>query len=189
MTFRILLSASASVLFLFPFQMALAQKAPENLLQNSDMDGSGKWKGDRKFMKESDIEKKDQKEEKEKKAPLTEQEKLAAKNRILKVKASTREIAEFDQEIDTKKLTTVTIRFRYKTSNYTGHGLKITGTRDDDSYTYRDYDLKADNQWHSHVWKFSEIRGSRKLNITFKVLEGIGEVYFDDITAEVPKLK
>ncbi|AHF90736.1 hypothetical protein OPIT5_11515 [Opitutaceae bacterium TAV5] len=131
----------------------------ENLFKNSDMNGSGGWKGDRKY-------------------------ETVDGNRALSLSAEKKKIVSFSQDVKSKGITDLVLKFRYKTSDYKGRGLELRGKRDDGSSTFRTSDLKADDKWHAYTWNFSHVRGSETILFSIELLEGEGKVLFDDITVE-----
>jgi hypothetical protein len=153
----------------------------ENLFENGDMDTSGGWKGTKKIGPEEDgapavKPSKPDKDGKEEKV-----------NRVLTLTAKKNDALSFSQEISTKDLTDVVVKFRYRTKDYAGRGLEVRGKRANGGATFMNYPLKADGQWHEISWKFTQIQGSRKMDFVFALLEGAGTVVFDDFTAEPPK--
>ncbi len=140
----------------------------ENRFDNSTMDTTGSWKGSRKMMKEPAD-------------PNSEP------NRVLVVNANKRGMESFSQEVDSKGVTSFTVRFRYRTKDYAGLGLEIRGTRPSGDFTYNQYALAADDKWHEVVWKFNRVFDSDEIKFVFSVLQGEGEVWFDDITVAADK--
>ncbi len=136
----------------------------ENLFKNGDMATSSGWKGDRKFV------------------PLDG-------NRVLILKANKRKETSFNQAVDSRDVKDFTVKFRYKSFNYKGRGMKIRGTRGNGAFTYQTYNLQSDGKWHEISWRFSEVRDSRRIDFSFLLLEGEGEVFFDDLTVEVIDIK
>lgn len=153
--------------------LALTASA-ENLFDNSTMDTTGGWKGSKKFAKEETAKPQDQV------AKKTD----TKENRIIIVSAKKREVVSFSQEVSSKGLTDVVVTFRYRTKDYSGRGLEVRGTRQDRSSTYSSYQIVADGQWHEVRWKFDQIRNSNKMDFSFILLEGEGDLHFDDITVE-----
>ena len=132
----------------------------ENLFKNGGMDTSSGWKGDRKYV------------------PLDG-------SRVIMVKANKRKAVSFGQTVGSRDVTDFYLTYRYKSFNYKGRGFKLSGTRDNGSSTFNTYDLKADGKWHKMKKKFTEVEGSRNIKFTFTILEGKGEVFFDDIYVDV----
>ncbi|MDR1283361.1 MAG: hypothetical protein LBK99_21460 [Opitutaceae bacterium] len=130
-----------------------------NLFKNSDMNGSGGWKGDRKY-------------------------ETVDGNRAISLGAEKKKTVSFSQDVKSKGITDLVLKFRYKTSDYKGRGLELRGKRDDGSWTFRNSDLKADGQWHNYTWNFNQVRGSETILFSVELLEGEGRVFFDDITVE-----
>lgn len=131
----------------------------ENLFRNSEMDSTAAWRGDKTFT-ELDL------------------------NRVAVLKANPRREVLLYQTAKTRNLKDVVLKFRYKSTDYQGRGLQLRGERADGSSTFVNMDLKADGQWHDKTWRFSEVRGSPSINFIFKLMEGSGTVYFDDILLE-----
>lgn len=131
----------------------------ENLFRNSDMNGSGGWKGDRKYETIDD-------------------------NRVISLTADKKNTVSFSQEVNSKDTTDLVLKFRYKTADYSGRGLELRGKREDRSYTFRNATLKADDTWHNYTWVFTQVRGSKTILFSIELLEGQGKVIFDDITVE-----
>lgn len=142
----------------------------ENLFSNGAMDSAGGWKGTKKMVEEP----KDEKS-------------LEKPNRCLMLTAKKSDPVSFNQEADTKGLFGVNLRFRYRTKDYQGLGLELRGVRQDGSFTYTNRPLEADGQWHEVSWAFNQVVGSKKIDFTFRLLQGMGDVYFDDISAEAAK--
>lgn len=162
----------------------LAMMSPlcaENLFDNSTMDTTGGWKGDKKFVKEGDDEKAPKKPAKEEAA---DKEKP---NRVLQLTAKLKDQVSFNQEVPTKGLTDLLVKFRYRSKDYIGRGLMLRGKRASGDSTFTDRPLVADGEWHEMTWDFSQVDGSNKIDFVFMVLEGTGDVFFDDITVEAPK--
>ena len=153
----------------------------ENLFDNSTMDTTGGWKGTKKFVNEEADGKGPQKPAKE------DPEGKDKLNRCLLVTAKARDQVSFNQEADTKDMTDLTLKFRYRTKDYIGRGINIRGTRQNRSATFKGRVLIADGQWHEITWEFTRVQGSHKIDFTITVLEGTGDVYFDDITVEALK--
>ena len=131
----------------------------ENLLTNSSMDTTGAWRGDRRF-------------------------ESVEGNAVISLEAKKNKPVSFSQDVTTRKITDVVLKFRYQTSDYAGRGLQLRATRQDDSSTHNNRQLKADGKWHEMTWNFSEIRGSQRLTFSIELLEGTGKVLFDDVTVE-----
>jgi len=131
----------------------------ENLFSNSTMETTSTWKGDRKYDTEGD-------------------------NRVLKLEANSRKPVSFYQEVKTRDIKDLEFKFRYKSENYKGRGFQTRGERDDGSSTYRDRTLIADGEWHVVTWSFSQINDSREIQFSIILMEGEGEVFFDDVTVE-----
>lgn len=153
----------------------------ENLFDNSTMDTTGGWKGDKKFVKEGDDEKALKKPAKEETA---DKEKP---NRVLQLTAKLKDQVSFSQEVPTKGLTDLLVKFRYRTKDYIGRGLMLRGKRQNGGSTFTDRPLVADGEWHEMTWDYSQVDGSNKIEFIFMALEGTGDIYFDDVTVEAPK--
>jgi len=157
-----------------PFLCLLAATLPlcgENLFENSDMDTAGGWKGSKRIVKDE-------------KAP---EEKDAKPNRILVITAKLRDPVSFSQEADTKGIQDLVLKFRYRTKDYVGRGYQIRGVRQGGGSTFTDLKFVADGQWHEVTWDYTQVQGSKKIDFQFSVLEGTGDVCFDDIVVEAPK--
>ncbi|MDR0533251.1 MAG: hypothetical protein LBH01_04785 [Verrucomicrobiales bacterium] len=132
-----------------------------NLFKNGDMNnGTIGWQGDRRFVDDGD-------------------------NRVMEVKAKKSGPRVFSQEISTEKATGLTVKFKYKTADYKGKGLRIEvkWTSGNTQYTrYGDVELKADGAWQEAGNKITDINAS-KVSVVFTLSEGEGTVYFDDIMA------
>jgi hypothetical protein len=148
----------------------------QNLFKNGTMDTAGAWKGDGKMMKD----------EAAKGEPAKEGDKEPP-NRFLLLSAKKNGPVAFKQEIDTKGLVGVNVKFRYKTKDYKGPGLEIWGKRASGSSTYTNRKLVADGEWHEMSWDFTQVGGSREIDFSFILVQGEGEVEFDDVTAEASK--
>lgn len=138
----------------------------KNLFDNSTMDTTGGWKGSKKMVKEDDAGK---------------------ENRHLLVTAKKRDAVSFSQEVDTKGVFSLTVKLRYRTKDYVGRGFEFRGIRLGGGSTYFDRTFTADGQWHEMTLNFTQVQGSKKINFSFIVLQGEGEVCFDDITVEADK--
>ena len=143
----------------------------ENLFENSDMDTAGGWKGNRKIVKDE----------------KPSEEKDAKPNRLLVVAAKLREPVSFSQEVVSKDIPDLVLKFRYRTKDYVGRGYQIRGVRQGGGSTFVDKKFIADGQWHEVVWAYTQVQGSKKINFQFSVLEGTGDVCFDDIVMEAAK--
>lgn len=132
----------------------------DNLFKNGGMDTSSGWKGDRKFV------------------PLDD-------SRVILLKADKRKPTSFYQSVDTKDIKDLTVKYRYKSFNYKGRGMQIRGTRGDGGSTFNTFDVEADGKWHEKTWRFSEVRDHRQIKFSFILLEGEGEVFFDDISVDI----
>lgn len=132
----------------------------ENLFENSSMDTTSTWKGDRDYEEEE------------------------GGNRVLVLEASPRKEVNFSQDVDTRDLTDLVLKFRYKSENYEGRGYELRGIREGGGSTFRARKLIADGKWHDVKWDFSSIRDSHEIIFKISLLEGEGEVYFDDVTVE-----
>lgn len=130
------------------------------------MDTAGGWKGVKKMVTEKEGDK---------------------DNRLLQITANPRGSSAFSQDVSVRDIKDVKLKLRYRTKDYKGRGLEIRGTRADGGFTYLTKDLKADGQWHEIEWNFSQINGTKKVDFSFIVLDGEGEVFFDDVTAEGAK--
>lgn len=134
----------------------------ENLFDNSSMDSSSSWRGDRDYEAE----------------PGNEE------NRVIVLEANERRAVSFYQDVNTTRIKDLIFKFRYKSDNYKGRGYQTRGIRTDRSSTFRNRTVEADGEWHEVEWRFSEIRGSRRIRFEIELLEGEGEVLFDDVTVE-----
>lgn len=144
--------------FLLALIPSLALAADENLFRNSDMDSTAAWKGDKGFH-------------------------TLNGNKVLEIKANPNREVSFNQVADTRKVKDIQLTLRYITSDYQGRGFQIKGVRADATWTFYDFELIADGQWHEIPLKFSEVNGSRQVDFKFVVKDGTGTVYFDDIVA------
>jgi len=159
----------------FCFYLALmVPLSAENLFDNSKMDTAGGWKGTKKFVKEESPAAEDQ----------NTNEAEVKENRVLVVSAKKRDWVEFSQEVASKGIKDLVLKFRYRTNDYAGRGLELRGYRQDRSSTFKNYTLVADGQWHEIEWKFTQVGNSNKIDFSFFILEGEGDVSFDDITVE-----
>ena len=158
----------------FPLICLLVVMLPlcaENLFENSNMDTAGGWKGDRKILKDD----------------KPSEEKDAKSNRLLVVTAKLRGPVSFSQEVVTKDIPDLVVKFRYRTKDYVGRGYEILGRRQGGGSTFVDKKFIADGQWHGVVWAYTQVQGSKKIDFQFSVLEGTGDVCFDDIVVEASK--
>jgi len=132
-----------------------------NLFKNGDMsNGTMGWQGDRRFVDDGG-------------------------NRVMEVKAKKSGPRVFSQEINTEKVSDLVIKFKYKTADYKGKGLRIEvkWASGNTQYTrYGDVTLKADGTWQEDGSKIADINAP-KVNVIFTLSEGEGTVYFDDIIA------
>ncbi len=131
----------------------------ENLFRNSDMETGSGWSGDRRFEKVDE-------------------------NRVMVMEARKGRTVTCYQDVATRDQKDLILKFRYRTKDYSGRGLQLRGLRQNDSSTFRNINLKADDQWHDFEWQFSEIRGSSKIRFSFELLEGEGKVFLDDVALE-----
>jgi hypothetical protein len=144
----------------------------ENLFSNADMNTAGGWKGSKKIVDE----------EKEKEASgITDKSKP---NRYLVVTADKKDLETFSQEVETKGVITLNLKFRYKTKDYVGRGLEIRGTRASRDSTFTERKLIADGEWHEMTWEYTQVNGSRIVDFQFSLLQGNGQVCFDDFQVE-----
>jgi len=132
----------------------------DNLFKNANMDSTGGWTGDKKFVTED-------------------------KNRYLALEANKNKTVSFSQVVTTRDAKDLIIKLRYRTKDYAGRGFIVRGTRGDGGSTYNSHNLVADGQWHDITWDFSSVRGSNKLDISFELMDGTGTVFFDDASADV----
>ena len=147
--------------------------AAENLFNNGNMDTAGGWKGGGKIIKGEPV-----------KGTIVEEGAKVPVERYLQITAKKNGPVSFNQEIDTKDVFGVVLKFCYKTKDYKGPGLEIRGIRMDRSSTFTNRNLIADGEWHEMFWDFKQVAGSRKVDFSFMVLQGEGEVQFDNISAE-----
>ena len=159
----------------------MAPLAAENLFVNSTMDTAGGWKGSKKYVKEGEDIKLPKKPAKE---VETDKDKP---NRCLLLTAKLREQVSFSQEVTTKGMTDLVVKFRYRTKDYIGRGFMLRGKRPNGGSTFTDRTLVTDDEWHEMKWEFTQVNGSNKIEFIFVALEGTGDIYFDDITAEAAK--
>ncbi|NQX00025.1 hypothetical protein HQ447_05140 [bacterium] len=152
---------------LFYFMALAAPLAAENLFSNGTMDTAGGWKGDGKMIKDEVV-----------KDPP---------NRFLQLSAKKSGPVSFHQEVDTKGIFSVALKFRYMTKDYKGPGLEMRGIRMDRSSTFTNRVLKADGEWHEMTWVFTQVGGGKKVDFSFILLQGEGDVLFDDVSAEASK--
>lgn len=131
----------------------------ENLFKNSSMDTASTWAGDRKF-------------------------ETVEGERVISLEAKKNKPQSFYQEVDTRDVKDVVLKFRYRTSDYSGRGLQIRGKRQNRSSTFRTINLTADGQWHEYTWQFTEMRDSGRMRFSLELLEGTGTVLIDDVTLE-----
>ncbi len=155
--------------------------AAENLFANTTMDTTGGWKGDKKFVNEGDDNKAAKKPAKDEAADKDKA------NRCLLLTAKLREQVSFSQEVATKGVTDLVLKFRYRTKDYVGRGFMLRGKRTDGGSTFTDRTLVKDGEWHEMTWDFSQVQGSNKVDFVFMALEGTGDIYLDDITVEPAK--
>lgn len=163
------------------FFASLSPLCAENLFDNSTMDTTGGWRGDKKFVKEGDDEKG------AKKAAKAEPDGQEKPNRCLLLSAKPRVQVSFNQEVVTKGLTDLTLKFRYRTKDYIGRGFVVRGKRANRDSTFTDRTLVKDGEWHEMSWDYTQVDGSNKIDFIFTVLEGTGDIYLDDITVEATK--
>ncbi len=131
----------------------------ENLVKDGTMDSSTAWKGDRKY------------EEFE-------------NNRVLSIEAKDNRVIIVSQEVNTRELTDLNYKFRYRSENYKGRGLRFRGTRLDGSSTHRTIEIESDGKWHEYSATFTSIRGSKEVTFSFELLEGEGTLQIDDVIIE-----
>ncbi len=160
----------------FCFMALAAPLCAQNLFDNGTMDTAGGWKGDGKMVKD----------EPAKGEPAKEADKQPA-NRFLLLSAKKNGPVAFRQEIDTKGLISVIVKFRYKSKDYKGPGLELRGRRMDGGSTYTNRDIEVDGEWHDMSWTFTQVGGSKKIDFSVILIQGEGEVAFDDVTAEAQK--
>ncbi len=142
------------------------------------MDTAGGWKGTKKIASEDDGTAKDDKAAKPEKP-----DKEHKANRVLIVTAKKNDPVSFNQQVDTKDVEDLVITFRYRTKDYAGRGLELRGIRPDRGSTLTNYKLVADGAWHEITWKFGQLRGNKKIDFQFALLQGDGSVEFDDVSA------
>lgn len=148
----------------------------QNLFKNGTMDTAGGWKGDGKMMKDDAVEDESVKQG-DKEPP----------NRFLLLGAKKNGPVAFKQEIDTRGFIGVALKFCYKTKDYKGPGLEIRGKRMDGSFTFTNKDLVADGEWHQMSWVYTQVGGSKEIDFSFILVQGEGEVAFDNVSAEATK--
>jgi hypothetical protein len=165
---------------LFCLMALAAPLCAQNLFDNGTMDTAGGWKGDGKMVKDEPSKGETEKETEkgtDKQPP----------NRFLLLSAKKNGPVAFRQEIDTKGLISVVVKFRYKTKDYKGPGIEIRGKRMDGGSTYTNRNLEVDGEWHDMSWNFTQVGGSKKIDFSIILIQGEGEVAFDDVTAEAAK--
>lgn len=145
------------------FFCLVAPLCAENLFTNGNLDTAGGWKGSKK---------------------ITEEPENGKPNRMLVVTAKKKDQVSFSQEVDTKDKLSLTVTFRYRTKNYVGRGLELRGIRMNSGFTFSNRELIADGQWHEMTWEFTQVQGSRKIDFVIAVLQGDGEIFFDDFCAQ-----
>jgi hypothetical protein len=155
------------------FMALVSPLSAENLFSNGNMNTAGGWKGDGKMVKDEPA-----------KGEAAVQDAKDLENRYLLLSAKKNGPVSFRQEVDTKGLVSVNLKFRYKTKDYKGPGLELRGKRMDGGSTFTNRELKADGEWHEMSWTFTQVAGSRKIDFSVILIQGEGEVAFDDVTAE-----
>jgi hypothetical protein len=118
--------------------------------------------------------------------PVKEGDKEAA-NRYLLLSAKKNGPVSFKQEVDTKGLLNVNLKFRYKTKDYKGPGIEIRGKRMNGGFTFNNWKLVPDGEWHEITWDFTQVGGSKEVDFSIILVQGEGEVAFDDVSAEAGK--
>jgi hypothetical protein len=160
----------------YPLLCLLAMVVPmsaKNLFSNGTMDTAGGWKGSKKIEQEA----------KKTEAGLGLDEK-AKPNRYLAVSGNMKELQTFSQDVDSKGVITLNLKFRYKSKDYIGRGLEIRGVRQSRDFTYISMPLISDGEWHEISWEYDQVSGSRKIDFQFSLLQGKGDVFFDDFVVE-----
>ena len=152
-----------------PLYLALlVPVSAENLFENSKMNTSGGWKGSKRIIVEDKVG-----QDKE--------------NRVLRVTAKKRDQVTFSQEVESRDVTDFVVKLRYQSKDYDGRGLEVRGVRQSGSHTFFTFKITADGEWHDISLNYSQVQGSNKIDFKFIVLEGEGDVHFDDITVEAMK--
>lgn len=137
--------------------------APEELLKNGDFEkGVANWRGDRKIVVEEG----------------------KPENHVAEVVSTKRQARSFQQDIDTRGMKDITLKFRMKPSaDYAGRGVQLRFVRHGGGFTFNNMDLKGGEDWKDHTWKFSEINNEPKLTFIVEVEDGdAGSVFFDDFS-------
>lgn len=134
----------------------------ENLIRNGDFErGSGGWDGDERVVPEGS----------------------GSENHVCRIRLSS-EDQEFNQQIKSRNLKSVTLRFRAKRSpDNTGASYTVRFTRDDGSSVFYDF-REFGSDWRTESLTFSDIDESKELLLSFEIKSGDkGHVDFDDIVA------
>jgi hypothetical protein len=144
---------------LFVFALIPTLCFGENLFRNSSMDTGSTWAGDRKF-------------------------ETVDGNRVMSLEARKNKTVISYQDVDTRDVTDLVLKFRYRISDYNGRGFQIRGRRTAGGSTFRNMTLQTDGAWHEYTWNFTELRGSGQIRFSFELLEGSGSILLDDVTLE-----
>jgi hypothetical protein len=144
--------------------VTLASFAGENLIINGDFaKGSSRWKGDENI----------------------EFETPAEENKVCKIILDEDDDIKFHQEIRTKGLKDLTVKYRLKKSqNYDGRGYDVRIIRDDGSFYFYNQSLPKNGDWNDRSVTFSDLKKSSRIKVTFLIRSGnSGYLLFDDISA------
>jgi hypothetical protein len=150
-----------SLLIVLTLGLAGTVHADDELLRNGDFSrGKSGWKGEGK---------------------VTEDDK---ENKYIEIRVDAKDILDFYQEdLDVKNVKDLVLTFRYKTSaDYSGRGFQLEFVRPTGGFTYRTVSIQSTPEWKSYTWNFARTKDSDELTLRIKILEGDGEIMFDDFS-------
>jgi hypothetical protein len=103
-----------------------------------------------------------------------------ADNKVLGIELSKFSYKYFSQQVEAGGGQTITLSFDFNVSlDYAGDGFRIQVSGGNRAPYYQDY-TQASDSWTHAEFKYSDVNGARKLDISFRVNPGLGKIYFDN---------
>ncbi len=105
---------------------------------------------------------------------------------ILRIKATT-EARQIERSFDVEKFRGgMKLKFSYRTTDYTGTGLRLKGYNTPTGHYHRDLPLPNDGQWREYEWpyKSEQYMDARNIRMVLEVQGGAGNVEFKDLEVE-----
>jgi hypothetical protein len=141
-----------AAVFLATVFLATAASAADAEIRNGDFEkGKQFWRGDGKVVV------------------------LAEGAKVLELKADDKYNDEISQEIDWGKAAKMDVKFRVRSVEYKGEGLRVSANPGG-SYT-----TPVTGEWATAKWSFNRGPAARKLQLMFSPQSGTGAIQIDDI--------